>query len=249
MKTIKLSFVVMLLLGAVACRKNDYSSRSFNNGNNNVSNSEAADMVAASLSINSNGVVDIAEDVTLNAASMASGHITCGETKSDTISRQNPSGLSTTYSYSLKYNYVVNCNASSQHDSLSSSLIYSGSFSNKSLSSANSGSSIFNVSGLTGDSTNYVINGEYKRAGSFTSKTDTTSTGNNNIDIAIKALTLKKPFRIITGGNATISVTGSVPKKGNFSYTGTLVFNGDNTAALTLNGTTYKINLNTGQRY
>ena len=37
-------------------------------------------------------------------------------------------------------------------------------------------------------------------------------------------------------------------KKGSFTYTGALVFNGNGTATLTLNGTVYTINLTTGFR-
>jgi len=248
MKTIRLSFVAMLLLGAVACRKTDNSSSHTFNNTGNVSNGDAADMVAASLSVNSNGVANIAADATLSATTMVNTHAKCGTTRSDTISRQSTTGSPTTYSYNLTYNYTVNCDTSGHPDSLSSSLIYSGSFSNQNQSSTNSGSSIFTVSGLAQSSEDFVINGEYKRSGSFTSKTDTVS-GSNNIDIGIKALTIKRPSRVIASGTATISVTGNVPKSGNFSYTGTLVFNGDGTATLTLNGTVYKINLTTGQRF
>jgi hypothetical protein len=127
-------------------------------------------------------------------------------------------------------------------------LIYSGSYSGPNMSSSNSGSSIFMVSGLGSTSSDFVINGEYKRAGSFKSKIDTAKAGDSNIDIVIKSLTLKRPLRNIVSGTATISITGDVPNKGSFSYTGTLVFNGNGTATLTINGTVYTINLSTGGR-
>jgi hypothetical protein len=127
--------------------------------------------------------------------------------------------------------------------------MYNGSFSGPNLSSANSGSSVFDLSGLLPADTVFVINGEYKRSGSFSSKIDTSHHGNAGIDIVIKSLTLKKPSRKIASGSATISITGDVPKKGSFSFTGTLVFNGDNTATLTLNDVVYMIDLYTGERY
>jgi len=95
----------------------------------------------------------------------------------------------------------------------------------------------------------FVINGEYKQNGSFQSKIDTAKHGNNKIDIVVKGLTITKPARTIASGNATISMSGDTPKKGSFSYTGTLVFNGDGTATLTLNGTVYTIKLDTGERF
>jgi hypothetical protein len=248
MKKVILSLVVVLLLGVVACQKGYYGGGpSINHGSaGSVSNDEAADMVANSLSVSSNGVVNIAGDVTSQATSFARSHLGCGTLRSDTISRQSPSGSSTTYTYNLQYNYVVICGTDSKPDSLSSSLIYSGSFNSANLSSSNSGSTIFGVAGLDSAASDFVINGEYKSSGSFSSKIDTANHGSNNIDIAIKALTLKKTNRSIASGTATIVVNGSVPKRGSFSYTGTLVFNGDGTATLTLNGTVYKINLNAG---
>jgi len=250
MKKIILFLTAALLIGAVACQKTYYHGpRSVDNLNDpgNVSNSDAANMVANSLSVSTNGVVNIVGDVTLNAASLARAHAGCGTTQADTISRQSPAGSSTTYTYNLKYNYTVNCGNNNKPDSLLSSLIYSGSNSSSSMSSSNSGSSIFKVAGLDSAATSYIINGEYKSSGSFASKTDTASHGNNSIDIIFTSLTLSKPGRSITGGTATISVTGDTPKSGSFSYTGTLVFNGNNDATLTLNGKTYKINLYTGQ--
>lgn len=241
MKKIQLSIVAMLMLGAVACKKSETSSGL----TTNVSNSEAADMVASSLSLNSNGVANVSADVALDATTYSNAHLPCGTVKADSISRQSLAGSAYTYSYNLKYNYTVMC-TNNVPDNLSGSLAYSGSFSGPNLSSANSGSAVFTVAGLSPTASSFVINGEYKRAGSFKSKVDTTHAGNSNIDVVVSSLTVTKPGRVITGGTATISVTGDVPKKGNFTYAGTLVFNSDGTATLTLNGTVYKINLTTG---
>jgi hypothetical protein len=242
MKNFKLSLLVMLFLAAVACKKTDKSPGI----TGNVSAADAADMVAGSLSLNSNGVANVSDDATLIASSPTSHHLACGVTVADSMLRSNTFGL-VTYSYKLKYSYTLNCN-SGVPDNLATSLIYSGSFSGPHVSSTNSGSAVFTVAGLSPAANNFVINGEYKRAGSFQSKIDTTNHGYSNIDILVNALTLRKPARTIASGTATISITGNVPKKGNFSFTGTLVFNGDGTATLTINGIVYNINLVTGER-
>jgi hypothetical protein len=249
MKNFKLSMIGLLLLGAVACNKND-SSTGPKSGTltGNVSTDDAADMVAGSLSLSSNGVANITGDVTLNAASLANTHPSCGTTKNDTISRKSATGASITYSYNLTYNFMVLCNTANQPDSLSSSLVYSGSYNGPNISTSNSGSSIFTVGGLESSASDFTINGEYKSSGAFKSKRDTTNAGSSAIDIVIKGLTVQKTLRSIVSGTATISITGDVPKKGNFSFTGTLVFNNNNTATLTINGTVYIINLVTGQR-
>jgi len=140
---------------------------------------------------------------------------------------------------------MMNCN-NSVPDNLTGSLTYSGSFSGPRLSSTNSGSATFVVAGLSPNATNFVINGEYKRSGTFQSKTDTTNRGSYSVDIVVTNLKLTKPGRTIASGTATISITGDVAKKGSFSYAGTLVFNADGTATLTLSGKVYIINLTIG---
>jgi hypothetical protein len=248
MKRIKFSFLVMLLLGAAACKKSG-STMPDAAITGSVTTDDAADMAAGSLSLNSNGLSEMASDATLSASVMFDAHVKCGTVRSDTISRQSSTGLPFTFSYKLTYNFMVDCNSSNQPDSLSSNLTYSGSYSGPNMSGSNSGSSIFGVGGLLQTDTAFVINGEYKRAGSFSSKVDTGNHGNNNVDIVISGLIVKKHWRTIEGGTATISITGSTPKKGSFSFTGTLVFNGDGTATLTINGAVYTINMETGERH
>jgi hypothetical protein len=247
MKKIRFSFVLMLLLGAAACKKNNGALPHGPTINGNVSSDDAAAMVAGAISVNSNGIADMATDAVLSAVDIHNRRLACGAAKSDTISRQSSVGSTFSYSYHSTYNFMVDCNGSNQADSLTSNLNYSGSFSNPYLSSTNSGTSVFNETGLLPTDTAYVINGQYKRSGSFNSKVDTANHGSNNIGIVINALTLKKSSQTIESGNATISITGDVPKKGSFSFSGTLVFNSDGTATLTLNGTVYTINYINGE--
>jgi hypothetical protein len=249
MKRFRFSILIMLLLGAAACKKS-VNTMSNPTVNGNVTTDDAADMVAGSLSMNSNGIANVASDVTLNATVMFGDrdHLKCGTTRSDTISRQSSPGAPWTYSYKLTYNFMVDCNSSSVPDSLSSNLTYSGSFSGPNMSSTNSGSSIFGVGGLLPTDTAFVINGEYKRAGSFSSKIDTAHNGSSNIDIVVSGLLVKKHTHMIEGGTATFTITGT-GRKGSFSFTGTIVFNNDGTATLTVNGTVYTINLETGDRH
>jgi hypothetical protein len=250
MKNVKLSLLAVLLLGAVACQKSNTSKQSGTapTVSGSITTDDAADIASGALSQNSNGVSDMATDATTNASAFEAFHPKCGTIRSDTVSRQSASGSQYTYSYSLTYNFVVDCNSSSQPDSLSSNLTYSGSYSGPNMSGTNSGSSSFGVGGLLSTDTAFVINGEYKRAGAFASKVDTAKHGNTNVDLVVTNLTLRKPGRMIESGSATISITGSTPRRGTFSYTGTIVFNGNNTAKLTINSIVYTINLLTGMR-
>ena len=153
MKKIKFSIVAMLMLGAVACKKNDSGSTAITA---NVSNAEAADMVAGSLSSNSNGVANVATDATLDASVYVRAKLACGTAKADTISRQSQAGAQYTYNYKLTYNYMVNC-VNNVLDNLSSNLAYSGSFSGPNLSSANAGRLYFHCCRFIANSNRFLL--------------------------------------------------------------------------------------------
>lgn len=244
MKNVKFYVLILLLAAAVSCKKDGGVSLK---GKANVSTDEAADMVAASVSSNFNGVAGVSGDVSVSAQVFAGAHLACGTVKSDSVSRSF-NGSHVSYSYKLKYSYTVNCNADNVPDNLSSNLSYSGWYNGPHISSTNSGSSSFTVAGLTSSATSFAINGQYKRDGSFKSKVDTTNAGSNSIDITVQSLVVTKLNHKIASGSASFTITGNVPKKGNFSYVGTIVFNGDGTAKLTVNGTIYIVDLETGEK-
>jgi hypothetical protein len=210
MKKIKLLIVATVLFGAAACKK-AYTPPTTVTAN--VTNAEAADLAAGSISLNSNGVASVSDDAAITATGYISLHIPCGTTKSDSISRHSETGATHAYSYSLKYTYTFNCN-NGVPDNLVGSLIYGGNFSGPNLTSANSGTANFTIAGLSPTANNYFINGEYKRTGSFQSKIDTSNHGSSTIDVVLTALTLKKTTRQILSGTGTISITGTVTKKG-----------------------------------
>ena len=248
MKTIKLSALLLLILCVAACTKNDYYRSGGNyTGGGNMTTDQAAYMISSSLAVNSAGIVGAVGDISLSVPSLLNSKLACGATKSDSVTRTNATGATTTYTYKAMYAYTLKCNASSTPDSLISLVTNSNVFNGPNLSSSNSGSSSFIISKLSTDSTKYLIGGEYKTSGSYQSKIDTANHGSNNVDIVITGLTVTKFNRNITAGNATFTLTGSIPNKGGFSYTGTIVFNSNATATVTINATVYLVNLMTGQ--
>jgi len=244
MKKIRLPLMMLLLAGAIACNKNDLQTDT----TANVSAADAADMVGASLSVNSNGLASISNDVTIKSKWFMDYHLSCGATKSDTLTKTSPAGAPVTYSYGLGYTYTLNCNASNIPDNITGKVNFSGSHSGPHISSSSTGNLIFRVAGLTPTAPNYVLNATFNQSGLFISKKDTTNHGNENLSVVIQNLRFNKPVPTIAGGTATFTLNGTVPKKGAFSYAGTLVFNGDGTAKLTVNGSVFIINLITGEK-
>src|ERR1041385_3610274 len=252
MKNLKLSLIVLLMLGAFSCKKDNSAS-----SGSSVTTDQAADIAASSLAENSNGFASVTDDIAVNAQGVssvnsglavnstqatASVHQECGTTLTDSVTH-NVTLDSVTVNYFFKYTHTLNCNSSNVPDNLINTLTYKGSFDGPRLSSTNSGNANVTIAGLTPNAINFVINGEYTRDGSFQSKVGNKASGNSHINIVGTNITVSKLGRKIISGTATINITGTGPKGNTFNYTGTIVFNGDSTATLTLSGgASYTIN-------
>jgi len=248
MKTLRSIAFIGLVAGALfSCNKNNNS----NTQPNTSATDEAADLVTASGSSNSQGALDGFSDVTLSSETKINVDSLCGTVWTDSVNRSIPTASGAYgYTYKANYSYGLNCTNGIFNHSATSTSNYSGSVSNSILSSVFTGSSNLTISGLGRTYPAYIINGEYKRSGSFQSQSDTSYHGTHSIDITLTNVTLAKPLNVLqSGGSASFTITGNMPSKGGaFNFTGTIVFNGSNNATLTVNGTVYLINLATGQK-
>jgi len=238
MKILKLFLVAFVISGVISCKKGTLVSA-------NVSMDDAAAMLGGSLSSSSYGMNNMSADVSLNAGAFSANNSPCGFTKIDTFSRH-ISTPSVTYAYKLSYTHKLFCNTSNLPDNITSSLTFGGYYSNSKVLLTNTGTLNYVIAGLTPTATVYVLNGEYKSSGTFKLKSDTTNTGSASIDIVVKNVTITKATQVIASGTATVIITGTTSKKGDFTYNGTLTFNGASMATMIINGTTYTVNLLTG---
>lgn len=238
MKLLKLFLVAFILSGVISCKKGALVSA-------NVSMDDAAAMLSGSLSSNSYGMNNMSADVGSNALAFATNNSPCGFTKIDTFSRHS-STPSAAYAYKLSYTHKLFCNTSNLPDNITSTLTYSGYYTNAKVLLTNTGTASFVIAGLSPTALVYAINGEYKSSGTFKLKSDTTNTGSASIDIVVKNVIITKSTLVIASGTATVIITGTTAKKGDFTYNGTLTFNGTSLATMIINGTTYTINLLTG---
>lgn len=252
MKALKFKLIVpVALLFAISCKKDNGAKN-----NANVSTDVAADIAASAVAANSFGFVSMADNISTNAqaTSSATGQSVnstsanavrqeCGATIADSLSFSGNTN-SVTYDAFYKFSRTLNC-SNNNPDNIIIAVTYHGSFDGPRLSSSASGTSNITIGGLSSSATNFTINGSYGRKGSFNSKVGNKTSGNSVVDINATNVTLTKPLRAITGGTATISIAGTVPA-GSFSFSGTLIFNGNNQATLTVGSSVYVINLLTG---
>lgn len=256
MKTARLSIILLILLGAISCKKDAGNASS----STSVNSDQAADMAASAMASNSGGLASMTDNISANAQTVASVNTqsvnslgvnspgikqACGTTLTDTATYSG-SNASVTFSYFAKYSRTLNCNAQDAPDNLADALIYNGTFSGPRISTTANGTATATIAGLTQTATDFVINGEYKRLGSFQSKVGNKASGNSNIDIVVTNLTLSKPGRAIVSGSGTFTISGTAGKT-TYSFTGTITFNSDGTATLNVTGgSSYVINLSSG---
>src|SRR5258708_29392908 len=153
MKTIKLSLIVLLMLGAFSCKKDNSASTS-----GSVTTDQAADIATSSLSENSQGLATVSDDIAVNAQGLSSvssngltvnsigTHQACGTTLTDSVTRSVTLD-SVSINYFLKYSHTLNCNVNSQPDNMVNVLTFDGSCDGPRLSSSNSGSANFTFAG------------------------------------------------------------------------------------------------------
>lgn len=236
-------FLPMVVL-AVACQDDDEPV-------NSITAEEAAVIVSASLASNTSGVsfvsgkaANVTEDLLEdNAGGRAQA---CGLSQNLDLSGSSPDGATVTYSYDFSYKFMLTCNTSSEPAAVSVDLSYSGEFDAPKLAAEHSGIAELDVTGLEEASEDFLLNGLYKRSGSFENK-ETTETGNSSVEITLKDVTIDKVSHQIISGTGTYLITGTVPEKGDFKYTGDITFQGSDSADLTVSGAKFTANLKSSE--
>lgn len=254
MKTLKFALIVpvAIVAFAVSCKKDNGAK----NNTANVSTDVAADMAASAVSANSFGFVSMADNISSNAqiTSSASGqatnsttttamHQACGTTVADSLNFTGNTN-SVTFSAFYKFTRTLNCSNNSP-DNVVTTVAFHGSYDGPRISSTDAGTANVTIGGLSSAATYFTINGGYDRKGSFTSKVGSKASGSSEVNISVNNVTLTKSPRTISGGTASITISGTTAS-GSFSFSGNLVFSGDNQATLTVGTSVYIINTLTG---
>lgn len=242
MKALKISSAMILLLIALAssgCKKTTGTTTTAD---------DAADAIQASFSTSSGGT---AEDVSSAAKyAMNSGYgktdginqLQCGVAFDTTITYTYSGAGSGTASYTHSWDILLSCNGVSP-SSLQWTGSYQGSFDAARLSGTNSGTRNFTLTGLQPSAAQYIVNGTTSRNGTNTSKVRNQYSYTADITSTLTNLTVDKSTYKITGGSCAVTAVLTVSSGSSQTFNGNIVFNGNGTATLTINGNTYTLTL------
>jgi autotransporter translocation and assembly factor TamB len=243
MKMNKVLLSLLLVTAFAACEDDSEKPQA-------ISSEEAAAIMSASLASNSSGVSSVAKqssEVTADAVDQNSGGRTqaCGFSQNVSLSGSSPLGAAIQFSYDFSYKFLLSCSEETP-ESMSVDLSYSGDFDGPKLSSEYSGTSEVDVTGLSQEEASFMINGFYKRSGSFSTKGDEIKSGSGSVNITIDEIAVDKDTHKIVSGTATLVIEGTISGKGTYKYNGTVTFNADMDAELNIKGKKFSVNLETG---
>jgi len=215
---------------------------------NSISSDEAAAIVAVSLS--SNGVNSISSTSAEFASDALDGDVggrvaTCGFTESlDYTTTSDATSAPNSFNFDFKYAFELKCEGE-QPAALGVGLNYSGDFSSPSYGFDCTGLATLQLDGLQSEALAFEMNGEYKYNGTFVDKQKNQSIS-SNIVMTLTDISISKDSHLITAGKGSYSISGSVPSKGSFKYSGEINFLGAGQAEVSVNGVVYVADINVG---
>jgi len=239
-KSIKtLSYLVITVFSLTSCTNDDDSIAS-----ETLTEEEAVELVEASLQKNTGGLnettktysEDLTTDITLNEV--------CGILYEETFP-YTYNGNFITANYIIVWSYQMSCNTLNIPETAEFNATSSGVYTTRRIESNDVSQSSLSVSGLQPTSDTYLFNGNFKREGNqqITLNQNTRSV-NSTVSLEITNLTVDKENYEIISGNGTVELTGSTNQGNSFSFEGSIIFNGNGSATLTINGNGYEININ-----
>lgn len=233
-----------LVLSASSCRKETEEDPA-------VSADDAADAIEASLAKSSGGMANemgsmaqLCDDggvYRLMPDATLSTPIQCGVQYDSTITRAF-SNSTTSFNYSVSWDYMLTCN-NNVPSSFAFNHTMNGNYDAPRVSSNDNASGGWTITGFENTSTVLTCNGNYTRNGSQTSKVRNHTTFTSEITLNMTNVTINKSDKTVAGGSASVSINGSTSAGKAYSFTGQIVFNGNGSATLTLNGNTYTITI------
>jgi len=240
-KTIKISIVSLLLcaVAAVGCRKSKTSESS-------ISVDDAANVITYAVQGGSGGYVDQATDVAAMGkqaslktdGALSIEGVSCGKAlDSNVVKSYSKNGA--TANYNLQMHVELKCTGKIPN-AMDYTGTYTGDFDGANMSSTNSGKRNWTITAKSGSEYNY--SGTFTRVGKCTSKVGNKNSFDSDLTISTSNLVVNSTSYKVMSGSSNVNITCTSSNGNSYVLTGTITFNGNNTATLKLNNNTYTIN-------
>lgn len=198
---------------------------------------EVSLLVATSVASNTYGVHALIGQSTVfyNDAINTTGgrQSVCDYTESGEASVESAPNDPISYSYSYSYDIAVNCSSIQVPTSLSVGFSYAGSFDGPKLVWEHEGTGDFDIT--LSPVQHLIYNGTFERSGQYDLKERENINGSSSVELTLTNITVDPETESIVSGQGEYTITVS---RNDTVYTisGSLIFNGDGTATLEING-------------
>ncbi|MEO1414381.1 MAG: hypothetical protein AAFW00_03840 [Bacteroidota bacterium] len=202
---------------------------------------DIADLVEAALQEktggleeNINDLIEKLDEITLDSV--------CDSLYTGGSSYNNPNGL-VQGAYTGTWTFLLSCNTFNIPETANFTSFSDATYSTTRINSEDSVAFTGSIEGIEFSSNDYVLGGTYIRTG-----TQDLTGPNQQIDLSstlefdLTGVIVNKGGNGIQSGVGTFTFTGNTPEE-TYSFDGTIQFNGNGTATVTINGETFVINL------
>lgn len=232
-----LAVSLLLLVAVDSCKKNDDAVDPSSTAN--VTEDDAADAFANALTGGQSTcgfTTQIEEAATVAAGTIIPKVGGAASTLFDTTITRQKSGA---YSYNYVFHYSYGLAAANR---FTFTYAMKGVYETPRMSSSDSAAASLEVSNLLAGQA-YTIAALYNRYGSQTSKVRNKVSFRSTITVSVTNLLVDKTTKRITGGNATVSMSGQTSSGRAYAFVGTVAFLGAQQATLVINGRTFILDL------
>ena len=209
-----------------------------------ISEEDAVDVLEGALTNDTEGLVTEIEDASEIADQYAEKTILtdpCGVTFDSTYMASGSNSFGSA-DYANTLEWTVNCTSAN----IPSDLVYSretqGSYESVRMTSTDASTGAWTVDNLILGTT-YVINGTYTREGNQTSKVRNENALTSTITMDITNMDINKGTRRIESGTADVTVAGTSSTGQAFAFSGEIIFQGNGSVVVVINGNSYTIDL------
>ena len=233
--------LVMMALGLSACNKDAGDNIQ---PDSRITEEEAAAVVEGAVTARTQGLGAELEDALYLADEYAekSGEGgPCGEPFDSTLTYSiDTAGLAA--DYTVNWSWMASCNNLNIPVAINYERSTSGNYETARMISSDDANSTWAISNLI-QGENYVLDGAYSRQGSQQSKVRNQYSFSSTLLIEADNLNIDKGTRRIQSGIAGFTLTVTGPGNNTQSFEGDIVFNGDGSATILINGNSYTVGL------
>jgi hypothetical protein len=207
----------------------------------NLTEAEAVEIIETSLQKSTVGINDNTEKFSEELTTNITINLEC-ETLYDDTFVASYDGENVQSSYTVDWSYEMSCNNLDIPQSVAFAFSTDGNYSSPHITSTDSSNGNFEINGLQPTASEMVLNGNFYRNGMQILTVINERAVNSNLEIALTDIIIDKESHSITSGTGTVLLTGTTQNR-TFTFEGSIVFNGNGSATILLNGNTYQINL------